>query len=177
MAANSVAMIGMAGEDRRGSIQLLRQQHSHQAVGPGHAPERQDQIRALDQGRMEAIRPADQKGQLAAALPLPGSDGGRERAAAQGAAVLIARDERGVARNGARQAFGLLGAAPLGRTGRARRNFEEADRPRAAPALFLEEIPRRAAAVTPDRSDRHAHAAVRLAPGGARLGAQANLAG
>ena len=74
-------MVGMAREDRGGAIQLLGEEHAHEAVRPGHTPERQDQLGALEQSGIEAVGAADQKRKLAAAVLLPGADLGRERTA------------------------------------------------------------------------------------------------
>jgi hypothetical protein len=49
----------MAGEYLLGAIELFEQHPSNQQMGPGHRSEREDQVGALENQRVEAISTAD----------------------------------------------------------------------------------------------------------------------
>src|SRR5205807_7360293 len=58
----SLAVIGMAGEDLLGAVELFQEHATHQEVRPGQRPQRQDRVGALDHRGTEALSAADRKG-------------------------------------------------------------------------------------------------------------------
>ena len=63
-------MVGVAGEDRAGAIELFGEQHPHHPARPGHRTERKDHLGLREHARRETVRPTDQKDDLRPALVL-----------------------------------------------------------------------------------------------------------
>jgi hypothetical protein len=106
----SVAMIGAAGQDGDGAVDLLGQHHPRQSVGPGLRAEGQGLVSGLEEVGIETVGAADDQHQSPDTVIAQGGDPAGEGAAGPDLAMLIAGDDMGVLQMGG-QDLGLGGLA------------------------------------------------------------------
>src|SRR5258708_9596577 len=99
-----LTVIGMAREYGPGAIELLGEQHAHEAVGKGERGERDELVGALLDARIEPVRASDHESGMTAVAHPAGEHHGKSLRR-DGASTLVERDHRGVLRNGAEQSL------------------------------------------------------------------------
>ena len=153
-------MIGMAGKDLLGTIELLAQHRADEEVGPRHGPEREEIVRARPNRIAMAIRPADEEGDgRATALPF-GDQIGEIRARNVLAALIEGNDQCAVGESGEQQfaftglAFRRGQLAPL-------LDFPNVERPCQPFGIETLQIEMRSGSGAADRDDQDAQGASR----------------
>jgi len=84
-----IAVIGVAGEDLLGAIELLQQKAAGQEVRPGHRAKRQNGVGALDRCLAEPVGAADREGEYAGAGVPPSRKPVSKLPARPGCAALV----------------------------------------------------------------------------------------
>src|SRR4051812_30078512 len=88
-------MIGVAGKDGRGAIELLGKHDAAKLMRPGHGAEADDQVGGSAQGGMVAVRSADEERQAAPVFIPKADKSRRELLGGEVLAALVERDQRG----------------------------------------------------------------------------------
>ena len=118
----SVAMIGVAGKDCHGPVELLGEHHPGDLMRPRHFAESEAQARLFEERRAVAVGAADGEDERRRALVAPFGDAPGEGGAGQVAAAFVERDEDGAGRDGLEEGGGFF---VLARLGASRRGFRE----------------------------------------------------
>src|SRR4029079_8175340 len=104
-------MVGVAGKDRRGTVELFGKHDAAELMRPGHGAEADDKVGGSAQGGIVAVRSADDQRQAAPVfIPEPG-ESRRELLGSEVLAALVERDQSG-APGELRQQPGRLVMAP-----------------------------------------------------------------
>lgn len=102
------AMIRVSGHDCQGPIELLGHKRPHDLVRHSERPERDDEVGALAQLRIEPVGPADDAGDTGVSLVAPLSDSLGEGFARGTFSALVEHDQNGRTRS-LEQGRGLFG--------------------------------------------------------------------
>src|SRR5262245_17532223 len=112
--ASAAAMVGMAGQDGDGAIELLQKHDPRQLMGPGGGPEGEAEIGLLAEARRYPARAADEESRRWPPLVAPPLQLLAERRRGEIVAALVEHDPGGRVGNELRQRDSFLGLAPLG---------------------------------------------------------------
>src|SRR5256885_666136 len=92
-------VVGMAGVDRPGTVQLLDEQHPHHGMRQGQVRQADALVRSLPEGGVQSVRAANDQGHVVA-LQLPALQALGQGLGRQIGAALIEHDDARAARNG-----------------------------------------------------------------------------
>src|SRR5262245_4677661 len=120
-------MVGMAGQDGDGAIDLLQEHDPRQLMGPSCGAEGETEIGLLAEVRRHSVGAADEEGRRWPPLIAPALQLLAERRRSEIVAALIERDPGGGVGNELRQRDSLLGLAPLGFAGTAFADLDDFD--------------------------------------------------
>ena len=119
-------MIGVAGQDRHGSVELFGNEDTHQLVRPGHRAEVDRRVGFVAKRRIKAIGAANCNHHVTLAAVSELTDPRRKGFAVKGTSPLIEQDQECTFRQGLLQSCRLLPLAGVGVSGAALRHFDHA---------------------------------------------------
>src|SRR5690242_618097 len=122
----SCAVIGMAGQNRRGPVDLFQKHHAHHLVRPGRGPERDHELSFAPQFGRKSVRPANDENYIRRLVAEAAQMLGKG-AAVDALAALVQGDEPVFLREVGRDRSRLLGDSRGGIAGAAFRNFMNLD--------------------------------------------------
>jgi hypothetical protein len=161
----SEPMIGVSGENRHGTVDLLGRHDARQLMRPGQGTKGEDEIGRGAEIWIEAVRTADNKAQRGDSLIAAFAEIGGEFGAAQIAAGLIAGDEPAPIRKNATDCLGFVELALLRAPRPALIDLAMLDNKsqispgrRRALKIALRQIPLRAGLGASDRDEKKTHA-------------------
>jgi hypothetical protein len=114
--ARSGPMVGVPGKDRRGTIELFREDDAGETVRQRHRTERKLELSACERAVPVSVRAADQECDVAATFVAPPSEPAGECVAAKRFAAAVQHDEQ-IRPRGMLQQPGRFVGAPLGSSG------------------------------------------------------------
>src|SRR5262249_38140331 len=121
------AVVGMAGQDGEGAIELLQEHDPRQLMGPGGSPEGEAKIGLLAEALRHPVGAADEESRRRPALVAPPLQLLAECRRREIVAAFVEHDPGGRVGNELRQSDRLLGLAALGFAGVAFANLDDLD--------------------------------------------------